>query len=109
MPPWTGSQPYRSMYESTRPASHSQRALPVARYASRYDTPHQPASSKYALPLYLSPHCHEMPPVPLMVGSQKFSPALNVELTRALFAGVGSAIATAATSSIIGYDAHMVV
>ncbi len=48
-----------------------------------------------------------MPPVPLMVGSQNFSPALNVELTSATFAGVGSAIATAATSSIIGYDDHM--
>src|SRR5579885_2847792 len=69
--------------------------------------PHQPASSRYALPLGLRPHCQAMPPTPSMVGSQKPSPALNVELTSAMFCGVGSAIATAETSSIIGYDDHM--
>src|SRR5258707_548209 len=31
-----------------------------------------------------------MPPVPLIVGSQKLSPALKVALTSALFAGGGS-------------------
>ncbi len=47
-----------------------------------------------------------MPPVPSIVGSQKFSACVNVVSTRALFAGVGSAIATAATSSSSGYQDH---
>src|SRR5205814_4791159 len=64
------------------------------------------ASSKYALPLGESPHCQAIPPVPLIVGSQNRSAALKVVLASAMFSSVGSATATAATSSSIGYDDH---